>query len=167
MRTFSPRVDIRQLVDKRGIPDALSFEELIARVEQYRGIRIRFQESPALDGARVCGAWTGDGTGTDTIHLPSAGRLEIKFFIACHELGHMLDEPVGNEHQANTPPEVEEFLASVINPDRRVAYAYARSTFSDQREAAAEAIGDQLALRILRARRRNATRDFQFERVFG
>ena len=168
MKKLSRNSNVIELVDARGIPKEVDLQELKSAVEHYRGSRIEFVESPNLDGVRICGAWTGDGNGLDTIHLPQGARPEMKLFVACHEFGHMLDMPIGAEHVAPIPaPDIEAFIASVMNPERRVAFAYARSSFNDEREARAEAIGDQLALRIFRAARRRVDRDFNFQSVFG
>ena len=167
VRIGNYHADSRKVVRALGRPDSLGLTDMLAFVEDHRGTKIHFEETDTLDGTRVCGAWTGDGRGNDYIYLPASARSEVKLATCCHELGHMLSEPVNVGSLPQPIPEIEDFLAGVINPARRVAYAFARSTFSDEREAAAEALGDQLALRILRAQRRSANRDHQFDRVFA
>lgn len=156
----------REAVSELGLPDAMDFTELVSFVEERRQTRIHFQEDAELDGMKVCGFWVGDGC-DDHIFLPADAKTEVKLVIACHEFGHMLREPLHPTQGLETLPEIEKFLSEVINLDRRVAYAFGRSAFSDEKEAAAESLGDQLALRILRARRRGQTRGFRFERVFS
>ncbi|MFH6681143.1 hypothetical protein [Clavibacter michiganensis] len=167
MRGHDHHARSRAAISELGLPDAMDFNELVAFVEERRQTRIHFEETPELNGMKVCGVWTGDGRGNDYIYLPADAKVEVKLFTCCHEFGHMLGEPLHPETGPGTLPEIEEFLAGVINPERRVAYAYARSTFNDEKEAAAESLGDQLALRILRARRRGQARGFRFERVFS
>lgn len=158
-----------QLVKDRGIPETLSFAELVRVVESYRGTKIRFEQDPKLNGQRVCGAWTGDPVARiDTVHVPADAKIEMQLFISAHELGHMLDETVGNETRLGDDPRVKEFLASVLNPDRMVPYAFQGiDDLTNEREARAEAIGDLLMLRILRGRRQSTARDFKFEQVFA
>lgn len=156
----------RQLVERYGVPAQASFAELADLVGRHRGTRITVQDSAALNGARICGAWTGSAD-VDTIHVPSDAKESVKLFIACHELGHMLAEPVGRESRVADSVQVREFLASVLNSDRIVPYAFrGTDALQDQRELEAEVIGDQLALRVLRARRGRQARGFRFERVF-
>ncbi|WP_148060331.1 MULTISPECIES: hypothetical protein [unclassified Rathayibacter] len=163
------RAEVQQLVRDRGIPEAVSFEELVKHVERYRGTKIRFKQDPRLNGERVCGAWTGDPTTRiDTVHVPADAKTEVQLFIAGHELGHMLAETPGAETRLGDDPRVQEFLASVLNPGRVVPYAFhGIDDLTNEREARAEAIGDLLVLRILRGRRRHANRDFKFEQVFA
>ena len=167
MRDGTSRRHIRELVREHNLPRVMTFSELTTRVEKYRGTSIQFRETPVLNNERICGAWTGLD-GVDTVHLPLDVKPAVKLFIACHELGHMLAEPVGRETRLGNSEEVRAFLHSVLNTDRVIPYALRGVTHQgDQRESEAELLGHQLAVRVLRAQRTGTPHNFRFETVFA
>lgn len=150
------------------LPPFETLDELIALVEKRRSTKIDVVEDSNLDPMCACGLWVGDGRSQETIIVPALQSPMLRLQTICHELAHMLQEPVDASQLPAVSAEVEEFLALVLPLDRRVSYAYARSTFTSDLEAAAEATADELALTILHAdrRRRRQGDRFRFDHVF-
>lgn len=122
-------------------------------METVRGTRIVVQAaSPRLLEAGLCGLWIAvAGEGFERIHhAPTPSMVHRQQFIN-HEFGHMILD----QEQEQLSVERVALLAPLIPLDA-IAYALARSRFTDEQEALAEAIGDRLALIMLHDRREAA-----------
>ncbi len=136
----------RSLVAALGLPRPLTAEKLHRHMEGLRGrpIVIRAASSRLLD-AGVCGLWIEvAGENFERIHhAPTDSAVHRQQFIN-HEFGHM----ILRHEKVLVPVERVALLAPLIPLDS-IAYALSRSNFTDEQEALAEAIGDQLALIML------------------
>lgn len=134
------------MVAALGLPRPLTTERLHGHMESLRGKRIVVQNAPAgMLEAGVCGLWIEvAGEAFERIHLtPTASVVHRQQFIN-HEFGHMI---LGHDKRLITADRIAR-LAPLI-PRDAIAYALARSDFTDEQEALAEAIGDRLALIML------------------
>ncbi|TFB68027.1 hypothetical protein [Cryobacterium sp. Hz9] len=115
-------------------------------MESVRGKKIVVQcAPPRMLEAGLCGLWISiAGENFDRIyHSPTSSMVHRQQFIN-HEYGHMI---LDHEQELLSAERVA-LLAPLIPMDA-IAYALARSRFTDEQEALAEAIGDRLALIML------------------
>ncbi|KGJ72125.1 hypothetical protein GY21_17495 [Cryobacterium roopkundense] len=136
----------RELVADLALPRPLTAETLHAHMEFLRGKRIVMQAAtPRMLEIGVCGLWLEvAGESFERIHYaPTESAVHRQQFIN-HEFGHM----ILNQDKELLSAERVALLAPLIPLDA-IAHALARSQFSQDQEAMAEAIGDRLALLML------------------
>jgi hypothetical protein len=134
------------MVAELGLPRPLTAELLHQHMETVRGKKIVVHSAPPrMLAAGLCGLWIAvTGESFERIHhAPTTSLVHRQQFIN-HEFGHM----ILNQEQELLSPEQIALLAPLIPLDA-IAHALARSRFTDEQEALAEAIGDRLALIIL------------------
>ena len=137
----------RELVDALSLPSPLTAVTLHRHMEGLRGKAIVIRAaSPRLLETGVCGLWIAvAGEDFERIHhAPTDSAVHRQQFIN-HEFGHM----ILRHDTVLVPAERVAMLAPLIPLDS-IAYALSRSNFTDEQEALAEAIGDRLALVMLR-----------------
>ncbi|WP_104190778.1 hypothetical protein [Cryobacterium sp. Y82] len=135
------------MVAELGLPRPLTAELLHRHMETVRGKKIVVQSAPpGMLGAGLCGLWVAvAGESFERIHhAPTSSVVHRQQFIN-HEYGHM----ILNQEQELLSAEQIALLAPLIPLDA-IVYALSRTRFSDEQEALAEAIGDELALIMLR-----------------
>lgn len=137
----------RDLVAALELPRPLTAEKLHRHMEGLRGkpIVIRAASTRLIESG-VCGLWIEvAGENFERIHhAPTDSAVHRQQFIN-HEFGHM----ILRHEKMLVPAERVAMLAPLIPLDS-IAYALSRSNFTDEQEALAEAIGDRLALIMLR-----------------
>lgn len=154
-------------IERLNLPSSVPLPDLVARVEDLRGFKIHLVESEKLTTPGLCGLWGGLRDGSEhALVMPKHAPLAQKVMVVGHELGHMVAEP-GTPAELEFDAEINAVLAEVLPTKRLVAYAHHRGAFEHPREAAAEEIGSELALRVLRSLRSEPDLSFQFGRVFG
>ncbi|TFB76692.1 hypothetical protein E3O06_01410 [Cryobacterium glaciale] len=134
------------LVVALGLPRPLTAELLHQHMETVRGKKIVVQPAtPRMLEAGLCGLWIAVvGESFERIHhAPTTSMVHRQQFIN-HEFGHMILD----QEQELLSAERVALLAPLIPLDA-IAHALSRSRFTDEQEALAEAIGDQLALIML------------------
>lgn len=113
-------------------------------MEQYRGVRLVISELPpelARDG--VCGLWIAyEDELFERVHCVASDSAVHRQQFLNHEYGHML---LGHDR---TLPSAVARLAPLV-PLGAIVHALSRSDFADEEEALAEAVGDELALRMI------------------
>lgn len=115
-------------------------------MEQIREKKIVIRQAPqGMIDAGVCALWLEvAGEGFERIHYaPTDSAVHRQQFVN-HEFGHM----ILNHTKMAMPAERVALLAPLI-PMNAIVSALSRSNFTDEEEAMAEAIGDELAM-ILR-----------------
>jgi hypothetical protein len=139
----------RELVAALDLPRPLTAERLHSHMEGLRGTRIVVREgSEGMLQSGVCGLWIEvTGEGFERIHhAPTTSAVHRQQLIN-HEYGHM----ILNEGTELLSADQVARLAPLI-PYDAIVHALARSDFSEEQEALAEAVGDQLALIMLEDR---------------
>lgn len=134
------------MVADLGLPRPLTAELLHRHMESVRGTKIVVQNaSDRMLEAGVCGLWIEvAGESFERIHLaPTTSLVHRQQFIN-HEFGHMI---LGHQKERISVERIAR-LAPLIPLDA-IAFALARTGFTDEQEALAEAIGDRLALIML------------------
>lgn len=134
------------MVSDLGLPRPLTAELLHRHMETVRGKKIVVQRAtPRMLEAGLCGLWIAvSGENFERIyHAPTSSMVHRQQFIN-HEFGHM----ILNQEQELLSAERIALLAPLIPLDA-IVHALARSRFTDEQEALAEAIGDRLALIML------------------
>ena len=134
------------MVADLGLPRPLTAELLHRHMESVRGKKIVVQSAtPRMLEAGLCGLWIAvAGENFERIyHAPTTSRVHRQQFIN-HEYGHMI---LSHEKELLSAERIA-LLAPLIPLDA-IAHALARSRFTDEQEALAEAIGDRLALIML------------------
>ena len=134
------------MVADLGLPRPLTAELLHRHMETVRGKKIVVQSAPPrMLEAGLCGLWISiAGENFDRIyHAPTSSMVHRQQFIN-HEYGHMI-----LDHKQQLVPAERVALLAPLIPLDAIAYALARSRFTDEQEALAEAIGDRLALIML------------------
>lgn len=134
------------VVAELGLPRPLTAELLHRHMESLRGKKIVVQNASArMLEAGVCGLWIEvSGENFERIHLAPTSSLVHRQQFINHEFGHMI---LGHNKKLISADRIAE-LAPLI-PRDAIAFALARSEFTDEQEALAEAIGDRLALIML------------------
>ena len=136
----------RRLVAELELPHPLTAATLHRHMEAIRGKKIIIrQASPRMLEHGICGLWI-EIAGEDferIHHAPTTSFVHRQQFIN-HEFGHMI-----LHHQKEVIPAERVALLAPLIPLDAIAYALARTRFTDDQEALAEAIGDRLALIML------------------
>lgn len=140
------RVRARRLVAALDLSRPLTAERLHRHMEGVRKKRIVIRPASAdLIASGVCGLWLEiAGEDFERVHYaPTESAVHRQQFIN-HEYGHMI---LRHEKELLTAEGVA-LLAPLIPMDA-IVHALSRSSFTDEQEALAEAIGDELALIML------------------
>ena len=136
----------QDLVREMGLPRPLTSESLHQHMEKLRQKKIVITPAPqGMIDSGVCALWLElAGEGFERIHYaPTDSAVHRQQFVN-HEFGHM----ILNHKKTIMPADRIALLAPLI-PMNAIVSALSRSSFTDEEEAMAEAIGDELAM-ILR-----------------
>ncbi|MEI2276075.1 hypothetical protein OHC50_01135 [Paenarthrobacter ilicis] len=142
--------------DSLLLPAHLNLERLVEVVEEMRHRPIRIEAARVLNGGTVCGLWLSTDEVEVILHAVSPSGLHRQQFVL-HELGHM----VLRHNELVVPADYIEVLFPNL-PVGLVSRVLARSSYTDELEAAAESLADLLAAAI----RNSAREPRSFERVF-
>jgi hypothetical protein len=153
----SPAERAANAFDALQLPRHVNLERLVAVVEGIRHRPIRIEAAGALNGGSVCGLWLSMDEVEIILHAISPSGLHRQQFVL-HELGHM----VLRHDELVVPADYIEVLFPNL-PVSLVSRVLARSSFTDDLEAAAESLADLFAAAI----RNSAREPRSFERVFG
>jgi hypothetical protein len=135
-----------ELVAALNLPRPLTADLLHRHMEGLRHKRIVVRAASArMMESGICGLWIEvDGEDFERIHYaPTESAVHRQQFIN-HEFGHMILDG----EKERLPADRVALLAPLI-PYDAIVHALARSSFTDEQEALAEAIGDCLALTML------------------
>ncbi|MFE4198101.1 hypothetical protein ACFRJ9_19780 [Paenarthrobacter sp. NPDC056912] len=152
----SPAERAANAFDALQLPTHLNLERLVAIVEGVRHRPIQIEAAGALNGGSVCGLWLSTDAVEIILHAISPSGLHRQQFVL-HELGHM----VLRHDELAVPADYIEVLFPNL-PAGLVSRVLARSSFSDDLEAAAESLADLFAAAI----RNSAKEPRSFEWVF-
>jgi len=136
----------QQLVQEIGLPRPLNSDMLHRHMERIRNTEIVIVQAPQgmLDSG-ICALWLEvAGEKFERIYCaPTDSAVHRQQFVN-HEFGHM----ILNHKKTIIPADRVALLAPLI-PMGAIVSALSRNSFTDEEEAMAEAIGDELAM-ILR-----------------
>lgn len=135
------------MVADLSLPHPLTATNLHRHMEGMRGKSIVVRAaSPRMLEHGICGLWLEvEGDSFERVyHAPTESAVHRQQFIN-HEFGHMI---LRHEKELVTADRIA-LLAPLIPMDA-IVHALARTSFTDDQEALAEAIGDRLALIMLR-----------------
>ncbi|NWL29124.1 hypothetical protein DM794_19005 [Paenarthrobacter ureafaciens] len=153
----SPAERAANAFDSLSLPSHLTLERLVGVVEGVRHRPIEIEVAGFLNGGSVCGLWLSTDEVEIILHAVSPSGLHRQQFVL-HELGHM----VLRHDELVVPVDYVGVLFPNL-PAGLVRRVLARTSFSDELEAAAESLADLFAAAI-----RNSPREPRsFERVFG
>lgn len=152
----SPAERAARAFDGLELPTHLSLERLVQVVEGVRHRPIQIEAAGVLNGGSVCGLWLSTDDVEIILHAISPSGLHRQQFVL-HELGHM----VLRHDELVVPEDYIEVLFPNL-PVGLVSRVLARSSFTDDLEAAAESLADLFAAAI----RNSAREPRSFERVF-
>ncbi|WP_156524787.1 hypothetical protein [Paenarthrobacter nicotinovorans] len=152
----SPAERAANAFDCLTLPSHLNLERLVKVVEGVRHRPIQVEAAAALNGGSVCGLWLSTDELEVILHAISPSGLHRQQFVL-HELGHM----VLRHDELVVPADYIEVLFPNL-PAGLVSRVLARSSFTDDLEAAAESLADLFAAAI----RNSAMEPRSFERVF-
>ena len=133
----------QELVQEIGLPRPLNSALLHQYMEQIRAKKIVIMQAPqGMIDSGVCALWLEvAGEGFERIHYaPTDSAVHRQQFVN-HEFGHM----ILNHKKVAMPADRVALLAPLI-PMNAIVSALSRSSFTDEEEAMAEAIGDELAM---------------------
>jgi len=136
----------QQLVQEIGLPRPLNSGLLHHHMEHLRQKKILILQAPqGLVDKGICALWLEvSGEEFERIHYaPTDSAVHRQQFVN-HEFGHM----ILNHKKMIMPADRVALLAPLV-PMNAIVSALSRSSFTDEEEAMAEAIGDELAM-ILR-----------------
>ena len=139
------------------LPTHLTLERLVQVVERIRRRRIEIEVSGALNGGSVCGLWLSTDTAEIILHAATPSAIHRQQFVL-HDLGHM----VLRHDELVLPSDYADVLFPDL-PRDLVSRVFARSSFLDDVEAAAETLADLFAGAI----RDSTIEPRSFERIFG
>ncbi|SDW85674.1 hypothetical protein SAMN04487912_105106 [Arthrobacter sp. cf158] len=142
--------------DGLTLPTHVNLERLVGVVEGVRRRPIQIEAAGALNGGSVCGLWLSTDDVEIILHAISPSGLHRQQFVL-HELGHM----VLRHDEVVVPVDYIEVLFPNLSAGL-VSRVLARSSFTDDLEAAAESLADLFAAAI----RNSAKEPRSFERVF-
>jgi hypothetical protein len=142
--------------DGLQLPAHLNLERLVEVVEGVRQRPIQIEAAGALNGGSVCGLWLSTEDVEIILHAVSPSGLHRQQFVL-HELGHMV---LRHDELVVPAPYLEVLFPNL--PVGLVQRVLARSSFTDDLEAAAESLADLFAAAI----RNSAKEPRSFERVF-
>ncbi|MFF2840512.1 hypothetical protein [Paenarthrobacter sp. NPDC057981] len=143
--------------DSLALPTHLSLERLVNVVEGVRHRPIEIEAAGFLNGGSVCGLWLSTDEVEVILHAVSPSGLHRQQFVL-HELGHM----VLRHDELVVPVDYVNVLFPNL-PAGLVRRVLARTSFTDELEAAAESLADLFAAAI----RNSAREPRSFENVFG
>lgn len=126
-----------------GLPRPLTTETLHHHMEHVRNKKIVIMQAPpGMIDSGICALWLEvAGEGFERIHYrPTDSAVHRQQFVN-HEFGHM----ILNHEKMILPADRVALLAPLI-PMNAIVSALSRSGFTDEEEALAEAIGDELAM---------------------
>ncbi|WP_157109124.1 hypothetical protein [Cryobacterium arcticum] len=132
----------QQLVEAIDLPRPLNSELLHHHMERLREKKILIMQAPqGMIDRGICALWLEvSGEGFERIHYaPTDSAVHRQQFVN-HEFGHM----ILNHKKMIMPADRVALLAPLI-PMNAIVSALSRSSFTDEEEALAEAIGDELA----------------------
>jgi hypothetical protein len=136
----------QQLVQEMDLPRPLNSDLLHHHMELLRKKKILIIQAPqGMVENGICALWLEvSGEEFERIHYaPTDSAVHRQQFVH-HEFGHM----ILNHKKSIMPADRVALLAPLI-PMNAIVAALSRSSFTDEEEAMAEAIGDELAM-ILR-----------------
>lgn len=142
--------------DSLLLPTHIDLERLVKVVEDVRHRPIQIEAAGALNGGSICGLWLSTDDVEIILHATSPSGLHRQQFVL-HELGHM----VLRHDELVIPADYIKVLFPNL-PVGLVSRVLARSSFTDDLEAAAESLADLFAAAI----RNSASEPRSFERVF-
>lgn len=130
-----------------NMPRPLTPEALHRHMEGVRGKKIVvLPASTGMAENGVCGLWLEiAGESFERVHHAPTDSAVHRQQLINHEYGHMI-----LHHRKELLPADRVALLAPLIPMDSIAYALARSSFTDEQEALAEAIGDELAM-LMRA----------------
>ncbi|MFJ4228405.1 hypothetical protein ACIPYV_12665 [Paenarthrobacter nicotinovorans] len=140
-----------------ALPSHLTLDRLVSVVGGVRRRPIEIEAAGFLNGGSVCGLWLSTDEVEVILHAVSPSGLHRQQFVL-HELGHM----VLRHDELVVPTDYVGVLFPNL-PAGLVRRVLARTSFSDELEAAAESLADLFAAAI----RNSAKEPRSFERVFG
>ncbi|MGO4237705.1 hypothetical protein [Pseudarthrobacter sp. YAF2] len=152
----SPGERAANAFDSLVLPTHLNLERLVQVVEGLRHRPIEIEAAGVLNGGSVCGLWLSTDDVEIILHAISPSGLHRQQFVL-HELGHM----VLRHDELVVPADYIEVLFPNL-PVGLVSRVLARSSFTDELEAAAESLADLFAAAI----RNSAREPRSFEKVF-
>jgi hypothetical protein len=152
----SPADRAASAFDSLSLPTHLNLERLVKIVEAVRHRPIQIEAAGALNGGSICGLWLSTDDVEIILHAVSPSGLHRQQFVL-HELGHM----VLRHDELVVPADYIGVLFPNL-PAGLVSRVLARSSFTDELEAAAESLADLFASAI----RNSAREPRSFERVF-
>lgn len=153
----SPTARAASAFNSLALPTHLNLERLVGVVEGVRHRPIEIETAGFLNGGSVCGLWLSTYEVEVILHAVSPSGLHRQQFVL-HELGHM----VLRHDELVVPVDYVAVLFPDLPPGL-VRRALARTSFSDELEAAAESLADLFAAAI----RNSAREPRSFEKVFG
>ncbi|WP_311215126.1 MULTISPECIES: hypothetical protein [unclassified Arthrobacter] len=139
-----------------ALPTHLNLERLVEVIEGVRHRPIHIEAAEVLNGGSVCGLWLSTDDIEIILHAISPSGLHRQQFVL-HELGHM----VLRHDELVVPADYIEVLFPNLSVGL-VSRVLARSSFTDDLEAAAESLADLFAAAI----RNSAREPRSFEKVF-
>ncbi|MDR6637100.1 hypothetical protein [Paenarthrobacter nitroguajacolicus] len=142
--------------DSLTLPTHLNLDSLVEVVERLRHRPIQIEPAGALNGGSICGLWLSTEDVEIILHAISPSGLHRQQFVL-HELGHM----VLRHDELVVPADYIGVLFPNL-PAGLVSRVLARSSFTDDLEAAAESLADLFAAAI----RNSAREPRSFEKVF-
>lgn len=152
----SPAERAANAFDALQLPAHLNLERLVEVVEGVRHRPIQIEAAGVLNGGSLCGLWLSTDDVEIILHAVSPSGLHRQQFVL-HELGHM----VLRHDELVVPADYIEVLFPNL-PVGLVSRVLARSSFTDDLEAAAESLADLFAAAI----RNSAREPRSFEKVF-
>jgi hypothetical protein len=151
-----PAERARDAFDSLPLPSHLNLERLVSVVEALRHRPIQIEAAGVLNGGSVCGLWLSTDDVEIILLAVSPSGLHRQQFVLL-ELGHM----VLRHDEVVVPANYIEVLFPNLSAGL-VSRVLARSSFTDDLEAAAESLADLFAAAI----RNSAKEPRSFERVF-
>ena len=151
-----------------NLPDDLTLDALVQAVSAYRGgipIQVRLMPEgvqPSVTGLTVPSPSKFLVCHRDT---PNPHRSSV---VICHELAHIIfkhDLVPPDANESAVPPAVQEMCHDL--PPHTVLRVLHRRVFNDPIEREAEALGDLLTLRLIKANSKSGQEPDSFDEVFG
>ena len=139
---------MQSLLREVGFPSG-SFETMHAFMEARIGRSIRI-EHRAARASSICGLWVGARAGGADVIFADMEWPSWRQTVA-HEWGHMLCRHDTDAVSA----EVLRSLAPLL-PESAIQFALSRDSFTSPQEQEAEAVGDEISLRLLAVESRAA-----------
>ncbi|APX00525.1 hypothetical protein [Arthrobacter sp. QXT-31] len=143
-----------------GLPDDATLLYIQNKLEMQRGRPIIVDELPGMRGSELCGVWLICADRDIVLHATVKSSWHRQQIIL-HEFSHMI-----LQHDLLEPTED---LVTAFLPDLgvEVLRALGRRSYTDDAEFTAEALADQLAMRIINSEVPSLPEPLAFRRVFG